>query len=234
MDSVESVVSRDLKNRKVTQLPTRLLDVGIEDSPKLRLCNTQSENIPVEVEYIALSHPWGEATVSNPHFCTTKSSVVAHSNEIKFEALPNTFKDAAYTTRALGVQYLWIDSLCIIQGPGGDFNTESSRMEQVFSSAYCVIAASRASGQCDGFLKDRIQSSENDYVTFPHENNSPFCVSRYLDDFNNDVLEGSMNKRGWVLQERALARRTIFFTDKQTYFECGDGVRCETLTKMNK
>ncbi|EWY89786.1 serine/threonine protein kinase [Fusarium oxysporum NRRL 32931] len=233
MDSVESVVSRDLKNRKVTQLPTRLLDVGIEDSPKLRLCNTQSENIPVEVEYIALSHPWGEATVSNPHFCTTKSSVVAHSNEIKFEALPNTFKDAVYTTRALGVQYLWIDSLCIIQGPDGDFNTESSRMEQVFSSAYCVIAASRASGQCDGFLKDRIQSSENDYVTFPHENNSPFYVSRYLDDFNNDVLEGSMNKRGWVLQERALARRTIYFTDKQTYFECGDGVRCETLTKMN-
>ncbi|KAF4952468.1 hypothetical protein FGADI_6702 [Fusarium gaditjirri] len=233
MDSVESVVSRDLQSRKSTQLPTRLLEVGTQDSPKIRLCNTQTENIPVQVKYIALSHPWGEATVTNPHFCTTTSNVVAYSNEIKFEALPHTFKDAVCTTRALGVEYLWIDSLCIIQGPGGDFETESSRMEQVFSSAYCVIAASSALGQFDGFLKDRTQSSENDYVAFSHERNAPFYVCCFLDDFNNDVLEGSMNKRGWVLQERALARRTIYFTDKQTYFECGDGVRCETLTKMN-
>ncbi|QGI69578.1 related to tol protein [Fusarium fujikuroi] len=233
MDSVESVVSRDMRSRKATQLPTRLLDVGSSDSSKIRLCSTRNEDIPVEVEYVALSHPWGEASVLNPHFCTTTSNVMAHSKEIKFEALPNTFKDAVYTTRALGVQYLWIDSLCIIQGPGGDFNTESGRMEQVFSSAYCVIAASCASGQCDGFLKNRLHSSKNDYVSFSLEDNSPFYVSRYLDDFNNDVLEGSLNKRGWVLQERALARRTIYFTNKQTYFECGDGVRCETLTKMN-
>ncbi|KAG5829698.1 hypothetical protein H9Q74_000217 [Fusarium xylarioides] len=233
MDSVESMVCRDIQSRKATQLPTRLLDVGTADIPKIRLRSTQSEGTPVEVEYVALSHPWGEATVLNPHFCTTTSNVMAHSKEIKFEALPNTFKDAVYATRALGVQYLWIDSLCIIQGPGGDFNTESSRMEQVFSSAYCVIAASCASGQCDGFLKNRFQSSKNDFVTFSLANNSPFYVSRYLDDFNNDVLEGPLNKRGWVLQERALARRTIYFTNKQTYFECGDGVRCETLTKMN-
>jgi len=43
-----------------------------------------------------------------------------------------------------------------------------------------------------------------------------------------------MNKRGWVLQERALACRTIYFTAQQTYWECGGGVRCETLTKMSK
>jgi hypothetical protein len=157
-----------------------------------------------------------------------------HLVGIAFDRLPRTFKDAVLTTRALGIRYLWIDSICIVQGPGGDFNTESRRMEQVFSSAYCVIAASRASGQCGGFLMDRVKSSENEYVTFQQRNNTAYYVSRFLDDFNNDVLQGPLNQRGWVLQERALARRTIYFTDKQTYWECGDGVRCETLTKMNK
>jgi hypothetical protein len=55
-----------------------------------------------------------------------------------------------------------------------------------------------------------------------------------MNDFKTHVLEGRLNKRRWVLQERALAHRTIFFTDRQTYWECGEGVKCETLTKMDK
>lgn len=103
-------------------------------------------------------------------------------------------------------------------------------MEDVFSCAYCVLAASRANSQHDGFLKDRPQ---REYLTFGHGVES-FYVCRPIDDFGRDVLEGSLNKRGWVLQERALARRTVFFTENQTYFECGRGVRCETLAKMHQ
>ncbi|KAJ9138333.1 Serine/threonine-protein kinase par-4 [Pleurostoma richardsiae] len=62
---------------------------------------------------------------------------------------------------------------------------------------------------------------------------APFYICENIDDFNLHVLNGRLNKRGWVLQQHALARRTIFFTEHQTYFECGDGVRCETLTKMS-
>jgi len=46
------------------------------------------------------------------------------------------------------------------------------------------------------------------------------------------VDQGELNKRGWVLQERALSRRTVYFAEKQSYWECGRGVRCETLTRM--
>ena len=42
----------------------------------------------------------------------------------------------------------------------------------------------------------------------------------------------SLNKRGWVLQERVLSRRIIHFTKKHTYWECGEGVRCENFTRM--
>jgi hypothetical protein len=36
------------------------------------------------------------------------------------------------------------------------------------------------------------------------------------------------------LQERALSRRTMHFTETQTYWECGEGVWCETFTKTKK
>jgi hypothetical protein len=134
-------------------------------------------------------------------------------------------------TRELGHRYLWIDSICIIQGPDGDFNKEAKRMEDVFGSAYCVLAASSAKGQSDGFLTKR---DEREHLTFIREGLPPFHICRFIDDFGQHVLEGSLNKRGWVLQERALARRTIYFTNKQTYWECGGGVRCETLTQMHK
>jgi hypothetical protein len=42
-----------------------------------------------------------------------------------------------------------------------------------------------------------------------------------------------LNRRGWVLQERALSRRIIHFTATQTYWECGKGVHCESLTRMH-
>lgn len=150
---------------------------------------------------------------------------------ISYDDLPATFADAVLCTRKLGVHYLWIDSICIIQGDDGDFDSESKRMEGVFSGAYCVFGASRATNQQDGFLHPR---PERNYVTFQRNNEKPFYVSKTIDNFSKDVIEGSLNKRGWVLQERALARRTIYFTDTQNYFECGDGIRCETLTKMQK
>jgi hypothetical protein len=204
-------------------LPTRLIDVG----PNLRLVETKEERLSSS-KYIALSHPWGDTRTYEP-FSTLRKNIESFKKAIPYDRLPLTFKDAVDCSRRLGVQYLWIDSICIIQGLGGDFNEEAKKMEDVFSGAYCVLAASRASSQQDGFLGSR---QHRDYVTLGDER--PFYICKMIDNFNRDVIEGPLNKRGWVLQERALARRTIYFTASQTYFECGNGVRCETLTSMKK
>ncbi|KAG9201541.1 hypothetical protein G6514_005548 [Epicoccum nigrum] len=158
---------------------------------------------------------------------------LAHFRQaIPEDQLPPTFKDAVICTRKLGVRYLWIDSICILQGKDGDFNVEAKKMEDVYSGAMCVIAASRAKSQLDGFLiKPRLK---RDYVMFQRHGEKPFYVCETIDNFDKDVIKGPLNKRGWVLQERALARRTIYFTESQTYFECGRGVRCETMTYMHK
>ena len=120
-------------------LPTRLIDVGDRDSTTITLYETEAND---SIKYIALSHPWGNP----PHFCTFSSNIEEYKQKIEFGKLPATFQNAVTITRELGFRYLWIDSICIIQGSDGDFNKEAKRMEDVFSSAYCVLAASSASG----------------------------------------------------------------------------------------
>ncbi|KAF7559255.1 hypothetical protein G7046_g4897 [Stylonectria norvegica] len=228
-DDLEATMFRGIQSRRASTLPTRLIRLN---GTGARLYETKPADKTEEFRYIALSHPWGDATEQKPHFCTTVANKAEHLKSIDFGKLPDTFKDAIITARGLGVAYLWIDSICIVQGPDGDFDSESKRMENVFSSAHCVIAASRATGQWDGFLKDRAKSAHNEYVVLQDSSKRSIYVSRFVDDFNKHVLEGTLTQRGWVLQERALARRTVYFTDQQIYWECGDGVRCETFTKM--
>ncbi|KAJ0120690.1 hypothetical protein J7T55_015422 [Diaporthe amygdali] len=214
----------ECRAQKLGSLPTRLIHLSAQGPFAIVLYDTQPEDV---LDYVALSHPWGQG----PYFRTTLGNVEGYRKGIDYEQLPATFRDAVITTRELGLEYLWIDSICIIQGEGGDFDQEAKRMEDVFSSAFCVIAASSACGQNDGFLNRR--NSQREFLTFEPVGLPALYVGRFIDDFNKDVLQAPLSQRGWVLQERALARRTIYFTNCQTYWECGKGVRCETLTKMD-
>ena len=224
------------KTRRAAMLPTRLINVG-QKGDKISLYETTagdqqeySNSESDQYSFIALSHPWGDTKAFKP-FMTTRQDSDDFKEEIPYRKLPDTFEHAIQVTRALGKHYLWIDSLCILQGPDGDFSQEAERMEHVFSSAYCVIAASRAENQHSGFLKERNQRK---YLRFENNAGESFFVCEAIDNFKRDVEDGNLNQRGWVLQERALARRTVFFAPMQTYFECGEGVRCETLSKLTQ
>lgn len=210
--------------RSPRRMPTRLIDVGVPSDIMVRLHKTAEGKTG---NWAALSHPWG----TGHHYLTTPENLDSHMNGVPLESLPATFKDAIAVTRAIGLRYLWIDSLCIIQGADGDFDEESIHMEDVFSGAYCVIAASCATDNYSGFLRPTLP---RDVVTLCRENEALFYVCQMVDDFKSHVLDGALNSRAWVLPEHALARRTIFFTEHQTYWECGQGVRCETMTTLRK
>lgn len=210
-------------------LPTRVIDVERPGSSMVRLTEDFARQSHTG-RYVALSHRWGPKT-KHSAFCTNRRNRTDFQNGIALSHLPKTFQDAVHVTRSLGIQYLWIDSLCIIQDDKCDWATESKLMEQVFSSAYVTLAASCANDTNDGFLKTRPSRSSIKSVT---SDGQPYYVCEPIDDFSGDVEQGELNKRGWVLQERALSRRTIHFAERQSYWECGAGVRCETLTKMRK
>ncbi|ROV88658.1 hypothetical protein VMCG_10306 [Cytospora schulzeri] len=209
------------------KLPTRLIDVGRDDAEPIRLVQTTQESA-VKGPYIALSHCWG-ALSPEQRFCTYKDNLAQWKAHIAYGALPQSFQDAVRTTRALGVRYLWIDSLCIVQDDPDDWSAEAGRMEDVFSHAYCTIAASSAVSSLNGFLGHR---RHRDVIKLSAPGGEPFYLAEDIDDFRTDVENSILSSRGWVLQERALSRRTIYFTSSQVYWECGNGVVCETLTQL--
>ncbi|KAK7224891.1 hypothetical protein V2G26_012894 [Clonostachys chloroleuca] len=158
-------------------------------------------------------------------FCTTRQNYCCRLKSFRWDGLPKTFRDAVEVTRELGKQFLWIDALCIVQGPGGEWESEASGMEHVFSNAYCTIAADSAAGWKDDFLK----SSLWDQIV-------PGTVECNC-DFKSGVEEGYLMKRAWVVQERVLSRRTIHFTESptnatHTYWECGNGARCQQFSQL--
>ncbi|KAL7790949.1 heterokaryon incompatibility protein domain-containing protein [Trichoderma ceciliae] len=194
---------------KDPELPTRILDVRSG-------CLRHSEKGECG-RYIALSHRWG----INKIFRLEKNNIAELVKDMKIDRLPKTYQDAIKVTRQLGIQFIWIDSLCIIQDDPDDWEREAKRMEGVFALAYCTLAATSAEDSTAGFL-DRPSHRK--------------CVGpRSVDKrFHRDVEEGILNQRAWVLQERALSPRIIHFTKTQTYWECGSVVRAECLVHSFK
>ncbi|KAG5803263.1 hypothetical protein H9Q71_012145 [Fusarium xylarioides] len=203
------------------QMPTRLIHVGessehledIKDSGFLR--------------YLALSHCWGGST----SLSTMTSNIDQFRNEIPHDQLPLNFQEAIRVTRALKISYLWIDSLCIIQDDPEDWRREAARMGQVFSNAYCTIAATSAATSTEGFLTPKLNSTLS--ATLETPDGGLLHISEFTEDCNRDLESAPLNTRGWVMQERALSRRTLHFTKTQVYWECGNGLHCERLFKLS-
>lgn len=88
--------------------------------------------------------------------------------------LPLSFRNAIAITSALGCTYLWIDSLCITQGPDGDFSEEADKMQTIFNGAYCVLAACNAESAKVGFLENRESPSNasRSVISLSHQSQS--------------------------------------------------------------
>ncbi|KAH8756049.1 heterokaryon incompatibility protein-domain-containing protein, partial [Diaporthe sp. PMI_573] len=219
--------------------PTRLIDLGYTlKLGRFQLGNFSWAKIHLtspkgHLPYIALSHCWGNlSTDLKGKWITTRENLESRTKTgFHINILPATFRDAITVTRKLGVRYLWIDSLCILQGDRDDWASEAGKMQDVFRGAYCTIAATSAQDSTIGFLA-RPAPKPGKWVCITQAGGPSTFTTTFTDNFEVDVVRGILNTRAWVLQERALSRRTLHFTDRQTYWECGGGVRCETLTYM--
>ena len=120
-------------------LPSRLVRVqtdGTSREVKANVC--RADVLPVGTPYLTLSHCWGNVTF----LTTTRANLLSFESSLPVENLSKTFQDALYVTGALGFQYIWIDSLCIIQDDPEDWEREARRMHDIYKGASCNISAS--------------------------------------------------------------------------------------------
>lgn len=82
-------------------------------------------------DYVTLSHRWG--VPAPPKLSATtgdeKIALDIFKRGIEISVLPQLFQDAIRITYACELQYIWIDSLCIIQDKTGDGDNEDWQQE---------------------------------------------------------------------------------------------------------
>ena len=234
----ECVEKHDCQGSTAT-LPSRVLDVSQSSEGGISLYVTDQEIEP----YAALSHCWGGEVPMK----TTTLNYEAQQNHIAVDELPPNFKDAIEVTRRLGLRYLWIDALCIIQDDLSDWEVESREMSRIYGDAHLVIGADGAKGAEEGFLRDSpeynsihadgksaliavVDDEQADVYVFEcpeHYDTCSLLDKAILSEQYEDVVENPLSQRAWAFQEQLLARRMVHFTKEEMVWECRSRYRCE-------
>jgi hypothetical protein len=132
---------------------------------------------------------------------TLKACLTQHQNEIALEHFCKTFQDAVVVAQKLGVRYLWVDSLCIVQDDPDDFRRECAQMNHVYARAYRTISA-----------QDVKNDTEDLFLT-----RGTLCLELST---RQEKFQGPLSNRGWTLQEHYLSPRIVHFTQHCILWEC--------------
>jgi hypothetical protein len=143
--------------------------------------------------------------------------------------MPKTFQDAVIVTRRLGLRYLWIDSLCIMQDNSEDWEQQSALMGSIFyQSTVTIMAITTPSGHQtrEGFLQARQPSHSADvHMQYETGNDKPVAEWAIRALEYQETLSWDLLSRGWVLQERVLSRRKIIYTPAYTQWASSSHLR---------
>jgi hypothetical protein len=205
--------------KDLSLLPTRVVDVDVSPNRvDVRLLVSRGRRAP----YIALSHCWGATGT----VITTTANLAERQRNIPFSSLSRNFQDAVIATRALGVRYLWIDSLCIIQDSREDWDFESARMGDVYRNALCTISAAKSSDGNGGCFVSRDSRGQRP-IRLPLEGSLETPDGEQATDGDIYLATsrwprplGPLYQRGWVFQEQALSGRTLAFTTTTMFWSC--------------
>ncbi|KAL2689081.1 hypothetical protein Neosp_003133 [[Neocosmospora] mangrovei] len=200
-----------------SQLPTRVLDVDTNLGSIVRL---QEQNTGILERYAALSYCWG-----GPQPLTaTKSNLQALISGFEVEKLPQTLRDAVYVTRRLGIRYLWIDALCIIQDSPENKLSEIGKMGTIYRNAVITIAAAHSRKASDGFLKVSTHYTPEYVCKMPvHLPGNPRVGTVTLapeHSLPGATRPEALRTRGWAFQEAVLSRRLLIFSGYDLQCHC--------------
>lgn len=198
----------------------------------IRLINVNKECLELfpngsDPQYAAISYPWGKImTPTDTPPSLSKDTLEAWSSCRALSEnplpktdrrLPRTILDAIKVTKGLGIPYLWVDSLCIVQD-SEEFNQQIDQMHVIYHRATVTIIAA-AGRDCKAGLTgisrprpDATSQLKADVISCQVAATPKFAFS--------SLLASYWMSRGWTLQEDFFSRRKIYFLEDIVIFKC--------------
>jgi hypothetical protein len=214
-------------------LPKRVVYIGNSNQPP---CLQDGEGR--RAIYATLSYTWRPGL----HFRTTAATYHTNKLALDFKYAPQSWQDATTILQALGIQYLWIDAICILQDSKEDWRENITQMSAYYKNSFLNIVAGLAR-HSEGCLGRRLQPRflpckllEHNSILQNSRWSSPPAKSyrnsvylgwvgseAYYNPTGTDVQQypdkwryiSPAHRRGWILQEIRLARRNLVFQDDE-------------------
>ncbi|KAK0715364.1 heterokaryon incompatibility protein-domain-containing protein [Lasiosphaeris hirsuta] len=218
--------------------PTSLLDVAPRHGEAQMISLVQTRDWPQRdfSKWATLSYSWGG---DQPHK-TTRQTLSRHLGGIALADMPQTIQDAVAVCRRLGIPYLWIDSLCIIQQDTEDLHHELAQMPQIYQSSLVTIYAASSHAVTEGFLQKRhLWYRKFPPIRLRAQGIAPGAVAA---EFSSLILSESirsdctyqemdsarflepLDERAWAYQERMLSPRTLVYSSRELSWQCRSAV----------
>ncbi|KAI1775548.1 heterokaryon incompatibility protein-domain-containing protein [Hypoxylon cercidicola] len=198
-------------------VPSRLLklDACSRGPPKMRICSP-TEPVP----YAVLSYCWGGDQIHK----TTSLNLAAKCIDIRWDSLPLSIQDAIRVTLNIGLEYIWVDSICIIQDDDTDKQREIASMPRVYNESVVTIVAARAKSAGEGFLHRLDTSKYKDRIfKLGFRCDHGTSGQAYLvqeNQYSYGEESDPIDSRAWTLQESYLSKRIIRYGSKQCSMIC--------------
>ncbi|KAH9218198.1 heterokaryon incompatibility protein-domain-containing protein [Leptodontidium sp. 2 PMI_412] len=189
----------ECKREKMEEREMILIDVE-------KMCLVQAKS----VQYITLSYVWG----GKPIFKTTRENFQSLQIPGALDSVSRLTQDVASVVKGLGVKYLWIDALCIIQDDEEHKRVQINRMADIYGNS-CLTIVALTGSDSDSPLPG-ISTPRPQRISVVH--GMPF--SFHLSGLTQTAHDQRYETRGWTFQERLISRRCLYFCDRQVYLEC--------------
>lgn len=198
--------------------PSRLLSIAVD--PIRLVVTAQWTDRPL---YATLSHCWGIAKFET----LEKENIDELKRGVPARFLSKTFIDAIQIARAVGLTYLWIDSLCIIQDSKKDWEAEASMMASVYGGSSLNIAASSAKDGSEGCFLEPLNHAGGFTTRVYTDEKTEILEFVSGDEYYETVTNCHLATRGWTVQEKVLPPRTLHCGNKGFFWECRTRIASE-------
>lgn len=202
----------------------RVLDLGVTDQRfnKARLVETAPGAC---FHFGTLSHCWS----SGETITTTLATVESHKDGITIADLPRPFQTAIELFRKLGIRYVWVDSLCIIQDSEADWQAQAALVDSIFANSSLTIAIADEGGCTPGCFLSEPPTVPSRLVRLPAgvDGQSRYSVSVGHSFEHTPLMRVGSLAAASVHPERRETKRLLYVGRSELVWECKTCSICE-------